>query len=386
MYFDIQTYLRVLRHVWSLRGWPGRRKMLLRLLVAVPLLCVFNTLCFLLDYLLFPRLWRQQVERPVFIVGHARSGTTLAHRLLAADGDNFSYFLYWELFFPSLLQKRVIRWLGKLDRALGGPCIRRLRAWDDRTFGRFRHIHDMSLWNAEEDQFVMQAAFLSQQWALDVPMMDQIDLFHVDQMPAKKRRRWLHHYRECVKRQLLLNGGDRIHLSKNPLMSGWVEALIEAFPDARIVVMVRNPNQCIPSTLKLLELTWKGKGWTPEQYGPSLQAMTDISFDSLLWPRQALAKHEATPQIFVDYRDITREPRETVHRIYAALGMSISPGYEQWLLEQEDRERGHSTHFEYSIDDYDLAVEEIESRLAPLFDQYQWPHLSTAGASQGELS
>ena len=126
---------------------------------------------------------------PLFVLGAPRSGTTLAHRLLAADGDNFSYFLYWELFFPSLLQKRVIRWLGKLDRAMGGPCIRRLRAWDDRTFGRFRHIHDMSLWNAEEDQFVMQAAFLSQQWALDVPMMDQIDLFHVDQMPAKKRLR-----------------------------------------------------------------------------------------------------------------------------------------------------------------------------------------------------
>lgn len=378
MYVDIETYLKVLRHVWSLRGWPGRRKMLLRLLIAVPVLTLFNSLCFLLDYLLFPRLWWQRVERPVFIVGHARSGTTLAHRLLAADGDNFSYFLYWELFFPSLLQKRVIRWLGKLDRAMGGPCIRRLRAWDDRTFGRFRHIHDMSLWNAEEDQFVMQAAFLSQQWALDVPMMDQIDLFHVDQMPAKKRRRWLHHYRECVKRQLLLNGGDRIHLSKNPLMSGWVEALIETFPDARIAVMVRNPTQCIPSTLKLLELTWKGKGWTPEQYGPSLQAMTEISFDSLLWPRQALAKHKATPQIFVDYRDITRQPRETVHRIYAALGMSVSPSYEQWLVDQEDRERGHATHFEYSIDDYDLAVEDIESRLAPLFDQYQWPRVSDA--------
>ncbi|MBO6753198.1 MAG: sulfotransferase [Spongiibacter sp.] len=378
MYVDIETYLKVLRHVWSLRGWPGRRKMLLRLLIAVPVLTLFNSLCFLLDYLLFPRLWWQRVERPVFIVGHARSGTTLAHRLLAADGDNFSYFLYWELFFPSLLQKRVIRWLGKLDRAMGGPCIRRLRAWDDRTFGRFRHIHDMSLWNAEEDQFVMQAAFLSQQWALDVPMMDQIDLFHVDQMPAKKRRRWLHHYRECVKRQLLLNGGDRIHLSKNPLMSGWVEALIETFPDARIAVMVRNPTQCIPSTLKLLELTWKGKGWTPEQYGPSLQAMTEISFDSLLWPRQALAKHRAIPQIFVDYRDITRQPRETVHRIYAALGMSVSPSYEQWLVDQEDRERGHATHFEYSIEDYDLAVEEIESRLALLFDQYQWPRVSEA--------
>ncbi|WP_284450054.1 hypothetical protein [Spongiibacter tropicus] len=57
MYVDIETYLKVLRHVWSLRGWPGRRKMLLRLLIVVPVLTLFNSLCFLLDYLLFPRLW-----------------------------------------------------------------------------------------------------------------------------------------------------------------------------------------------------------------------------------------------------------------------------------------------------------------------------------------
>jgi hypothetical protein len=109
---------------------------------------------------------------------------------------------------------------------------RRLVAWDDKTFGPYRHAHDMSLWNSEEDQFVMKAAFVTQQWALDIPMMDIIDIFHIDQMPAKKRR-WLHHYRECVKRQLLLNGGEKMHLNKNPVMSGWVNRLIQTFPDAR---------------------------------------------------------------------------------------------------------------------------------------------------------
>ena len=101
--------------------------MLRRLLLWLPLQSLFHSLCFLLDYLFFPRLWRQRVDRPVFIVGHARGGTTLCHRLLAADGDHFSYFLYWELLFPSLLQKKLIRALGKLDRALGQPCKRRLK-------------------------------------------------------------------------------------------------------------------------------------------------------------------------------------------------------------------------------------------------------------------
>lgn len=377
MYFDFEYYWRVLHHVWSLETWPGRNRMLFRLLVLVPLVSTFHAICFMLDYLLFPGLWRQQVVKPVFVVGHARSGSTLLHRLLAADGDTFSYFLYWETFFPSLLQKKVIRALGWVDQHwFGGPIKRRLQAWDERTFGKHRHIHNMSLWNSEEDQFVMRAAFVTQQWALDVPMMDIIDLFHVDQMPEKKRRRWMHHYRECVKRQLLLNGGEGIHLSKNPLMSGWVDSLISTFPDAQITVVMRDPTQCIPSVLKLVELSWRGKGWRREDYDASLRALTDISFDTFRHPREVLARNPATPQVVVDYRELTAQPRATVLKVYQAFGMTVSAAFDAYLLAQEEKERSHTTQFEYSIDDYELSRERIESELIDLFEDYGWPRES----------
>jgi hypothetical protein len=374
MYFDIEYYWRVLRHVWSLKAWPGRNRMLWRLLLLVPLSTLFHSLCFVLDYLFFPRLWCQKVRQPVFVVGHARSGSTLIHRLLAADGEIFSYFLYWETFFPSLLQKKVIRGLGWLDQqVLGGPIKRRLMAWDEKTFGKYRHIHDMSLWNSEEDQFVMRGAFLTQQWALDVPMMEVIDLFHVDEMPVKKRRRWLHHYRECVKRQLLLNGGKGIHLSKNPVMSGWVESLIETFPDARIAVVVRDPRECMPSVLKLVEVSWRAKGWRREDYDASLRALTEVSFETFQHPRQVLARHPNTPQIVLDYRQLTRQPRATVLQVYEAFNMTVSPEFDRYLLAQEDKERSHSTRFAYSIDDYELSPERIEKELAVFFDDFAWP-------------
>ena len=373
MYFDFKYYWRVLRHVWSLKTWPGRTRMLFRLLVLVPLGTLFHTLCFLLDYLFFPQLWRRKVERPVFVVGHARSGSTLIHRLLSADGETFSYFLYWETFFPSLLQKRIIRALGWVDQHwLGGPIKKRLQAWDDKTFGPRRHIHNMSLWNSEEDQFVMRAAFVTQQWALEVPMMDVIDLFHVDQMSAKKKQQWMHHYKECVKRQLVLNGGDRVHLSKNPLMSGWVQSLIETFPDARIAVVVRDPTQCIPSVLKLMQTMWESKGWKKETYSPSLLALTQISFESFRHPREVLARHPDTPQVAIDYRKLTTAPRDTVLDVYSALGMSVSADFDDYLLAQEDKERSHNTRFEYTIDDYELSREQIELELGAFFDQYQW--------------
>lgn len=377
MYFDFEYYLRVLRHVWALKTWPGRNRMLFKLLVLVPIFTAVHTICFILDYLLFPRLWQQGVRRPVFIVGHARSGSTLIHRLLSADGDTFSFFLYWETFFPSLLQKRLIRFLGWVDQHwLGGVIKKRLVVWDDKKFGKHRHIHNMSLWNSEEDQFVMRAAFVTQQWALDVPMMDIIDLFHLDQMPEKKRRRWMHHYRECVKRQLLLNGGNRIHLSKNPLMSGWVESLISTFPDARIAVVMRDPAQCIPSVLKLVELSWRGKGWRRKDYEASLQVLTKVSFDTFRHPRAVLAKHPATPHAVIDYRDLTAQPKNTVLKVYEAFNMTVSPEFDAYLLSQEDKERSHSTRFEYSIDDYALSRKQIETELPDLFDDFDWPRES----------
>lgn len=374
MYFDIDYWWRVVRHVWSLRDWPGRNRMLLRLLLWIPVRTVFHSICFVLDYLFFPRLWLQQVTQPVFIVGHARSGTTLMHRLMSADGERFSYFLYWEMFFPSLLQKKFIRGTGWLDqRLLKGYFYRRLKAWDDRTYGPYRHMHNMSLWNAEEDCFAMTGAFVSQQWSLDIPMMDVVDFFHLDQMPDK-RRRWMHHYRELLKRQLLLNGGDKIHLSKNPMMSGWVGSLIETFPDARIVVMLRNPAECIPSCLKLVQASWKGKGWQREDYERSLDILAELSYEHFENPGRVLAQHPQTPQAFVDYRELTGAPREAVHAVYQALGMQLDEAYDTWLEAQAEREKKHYSKFEYNLGEFRLTSSEIEQRLAGFYQHYQWSH------------
>lgn len=372
MYFDYDYWWRVVRHVWGLRDWDGRTRMLVRLLVLVPLLSLFHGICFLLDYLLFWRLWSQRVEQPVFIVGHGRSGTTLMHRLMSADGDRFSYFLYWEMFFPSLLQKKVIRGIGWIDaRLLGGFLHGKLKAWDDKTFGPYRHMHNMSLWTAEEDCFAMGAAFVSQQWSIEIPMMDVVDFFHLDQMPVR-RRRWMHHYRELVKRQLLLNGGDKVHLSKNPVMSGWVDSIIEEFPDARIVVMMRDPAECIPSCLKLVESAWKGKGWERSDCERSLDILTDISFEHFDNPRRVLAAHLETPQYVVDYRELTSAPRETLHAVYRALGMSVTEDFDQWLFAQAEREKKHHSKFEYSLGEFRLTGEEIRQRLEDFYRAYQW--------------
>lgn len=373
MSFDFDYYFIVLRHVWRMQKHSKRTKLLFRLLVLVPLESSIHFLCMALDYLFFPKLWTQEIKNPIFIVGHQRSGTTLMHRLMTSDGERFSYFLYWEMFFPSLLQRKIIRGIGYLDQRFFNERIKkRLVEWDDKTFGPYRHMHYMSLWASEEDAFSLRPAFVSQQWALDLPIMHVIDQFDLDKMPNKQAK-WMRFYRAVIKRQLLLNGGNKIHLAKNPVMSGWVETLIKYFPGARIVVLVRDPGECIPSGMRLVEVAWESRGWNKEQCAKSHARLLETCFGSFTNPREVLARHPETPQIAVDYRELTSDPRGTVKKVYEALGLEVSPEFDQQLVQKSEREKKHSSSFEYSIDDFDVSYEEIETKLADFYQDYGWP-------------
>lgn len=375
LYFDLDNYFTMVHQVWRARHWRKRRSMLLKLLVGVPVVWLFHACCFLLDYVFFPSLWRKKTEQPVFIVGHGRSGTTLMHRLMAADEERFSYFLYWEMFFPSLLQKKLIRWVAAIDqRFLGSRLLHRLQAWDERKYGYVRHIHNMGLWVPEEDDFVNTFAFTAGYWIVQAPFMEHMDVFDLDNKPAHKRRRWMKYYRECIKRQLCLNGSNRIHLSKNPLFCGRVETLIDTFPDARFVVMVRDPMECIPSLIKLMETVWQRGGWSVEQCQPSLQLLREQSFNCYRLPREALAKHPNIRHAIVDYRQLVEHPGETVKSVYQQLELPLSKHYEQILVEEESKAKRHKTHHSYGADQLgDLSPDLIYNQLQPFYQEFNWP-------------
>ncbi|MFN9955092.1 MAG: sulfotransferase, partial [bacterium] len=95
------------------------------------------------------------------MIGHARSGTTLAHRLLCGD-ERFSTFRYFELILPSLTEKKLVRLLAWADHTLlGNRIAKRLDAWETRKFGPSQHIHKMGLTIPEEDDLIFQASCAS---------------------------------------------------------------------------------------------------------------------------------------------------------------------------------------------------------------------------------
>ena len=372
-FFDFANYFKMVGLAWNETAPRARRHSLAVLLLAVPIVASFHAICFFLDRILFPGLAKVEVKQPIFMVGHARSGTTLTHRLMSQDAGRFSYFLLWECYFPSLLQKKLIRWgIGFDARFLRGRLARLARAFEERRYGKFRHIHVMGLTVPEEDDIALYYSMASGFWITKMPYLGDLDFYHMNDWPAARRRRYNEFYRDLVRRQLYLNGPGKTHLAKNPLWAGRVASLIEAFPDARFIVNVRDPRDTIPSLLKLLRASWEPLGWDGARQQRSLQILVDQSWHSYRHPLATLDANPRTKGAVVDYRELSSDPAAAIERAYKDLDLPMSPELRVRLAREARRERKHETRHSYSLEEFGLEGDLIREKLGALFERFHW--------------
>ncbi len=370
-YFDFQNYFKMLRLASRETSLAIRVYYLSMLLIWVPLVSSFHAICFFLDGIIFPKLHSISLQQPIFMIGHARSGTTLTHRLLSQDESRFSTFKLYELFFPSLLQKKIIRGLAKLDSLLFFNAIGKIiQLLENRNYKS--GAHEMRLNSPEEDDIIFFFSMASGYWITKMPYMGELDFYHVDNWPKKKRDRLMGFYSDCVRRQLYLNGIDKTHLSKNPIFSGRVSTLIENFPDARFIINVRSPKETIPSLLKLLDGAYRSMGWDDERRLNCLKVLAEQSFDSYMRPLEFLENNPKTPGSIVNYSDLVNDAERCIKQVYKDLGIDLPDNLLPSLQNYAKEQMVYSSSHKYSLAEFGLDPEEIEKRLDNLFVRFQW--------------
>ena len=125
--------------------------------------------------------------------------------------------------------------------------------------------------------------------------------------------------------------------------------------------------------LKLLQVGWKMQGnLSAERIHESTRVMTDLSYETYLYPREVLQRHPETPCATIDYRRLTTDPKGAIEAAYAALGLDMTEAYRAFLAAEAARVRKHETEHRYSLAEFGLEDREIRHRLAPLFEAFQW--------------
>src|SRR5258705_7812825 len=142
MYYNFRLFWRTTyRSFFASKNTPARltRKRITFLLLFYlvwPIGSLMHWFCFFLDDLLFPGHKTQPIEKPLFILGNLRSGSTFLHRLLSRDSATFTSLTIWDIYLsPSVTQKKITQFISRMDKRFGGYFCRLLLNIDPRALG-----------------------------------------------------------------------------------------------------------------------------------------------------------------------------------------------------------------------------------------------------------
>ncbi|HEY1378172.1 MAG TPA: sulfotransferase, partial [Gemmataceae bacterium] len=183
---------------------------------------------------------------PVFIVGHWRSGTTLLHELLIRDPRHACPTTY-ECFAPhhflisSCWLPKLLWWLMPSRR----PMDNMAAGWD----------------RPQEDEFALvMLGQPSPYRRIAFPNHPQDDgSLDLRGLTPRALRQWKAAFVRFLREVTVVNRGRRLIL-KSPPHTCRIPTLLELFPDARFVHIVRDPYVIYPSTLNLWRALYRDHG------------------------------------------------------------------------------------------------------------------------------
>lgn len=344
--------------------------------------------CFLLDEVFFAGYRREKIEQPVFIVGNPRSGTTFLQRLLAKDTELFSCMRMWEILFaPSITQRKILSALAALDRRVGSPLHRRLAAREEKW--REEHVaHRMALRAPEEDQYLFFHIWSTLAVWLFSAILDGAEtyIYFDAEMPRTEKERIMTFYRHCIQRHLHAHDASHKHyLSKNPSSTPKVDTLFEFFPDAKIIYLVRNPLEMIPSYVSVMDYTWRIFADPLEEYG-ARDHVLDMAHHWYTYPLQRLERAPQESYIVVNFNDLVSNTEQTVAEIYTCFGLEIDPAFAQVLRKETHRARLHESKHEYSLGEMGLSRQQIVAEYEDIFDRFGFDEGSEVGGKDETIA
>lgn len=291
------------------------------------------------------------IERPVFVTGLPRSGTTLLQRLLTA-GPRAQGLEQW---LADLPQPRPPRSSWD-DHPIFAAMQTGYRAFHEAN-PELAGIHYSDAASHEECWRLLQhagtsAAFETQAYTPAYASWLQ----DADWAPAYR------HHRRLL--QLIgLHDAEKRWVLKNPSHLYSLDALLEEYPDALVVVTHRDPVTCAASMCSLAEASTRG---TSTVFVGETIGRTQVDLLARQQERYR-ASRSTRPEAFLDvaYEDLVADPLAVVEQVHAAAGMAWDDAVQAAVRTEleESRSGPRAPRHSYALADYGLTEQQVRDRL-----------------------
>ncbi|WP_183094920.1 sulfotransferase family protein [Nocardioides stalactiti] len=298
----------------------------------------------------FPEHADVAIDRPIFVVGLPRTGTTALHRLLCADPGHQGLEL-WLTQFPQPRPPRETWEADPIFNAMQGAFQQHHVSNPE-----FMGIHYMDATSPEECWRLLRQTgkSISYESLANVPRYSEW-LAGQDWTDAYERHR--------QNLQLVgLHDQEKRWVLKNPSHLVALDALMKVYPDALIVTTRRDPVTSIASACSLsaeatadMSTTFVGKTIGSTQLG-----MLERSWQAFTSARK---NYDPAQFVDVDYKGFVTDPVGTVEGIYDAFGIewSAAARAEVGRIDAESRTGKARPSHKYDLADYGLTEDQVRA-------------------------
>ncbi|MDD3799021.1 MAG: sulfotransferase, partial [Novosphingobium sp.] len=183
-----------------------------------------------------PQALEENIEKPVFILGFPRTGTTTLHNMIQANPD-CQVLEHWLGLYPKSRPPRA-QWESDPDYMTVADALRRqYEANPD-----LRAQHDISADSADECRFLFKHLLMDDGYGYLCDLPSYWAWFDAQSMAPAYR--W---HRNALKLIQYPHDTKRRWVLKYPTHMAWIEELFEVYPDACIIQTHRDPAATIPS-------------------------------------------------------------------------------------------------------------------------------------------
>lgn len=293
------------------------------------------------------------IERPIFVTGLPRTGTTALHRLLAADPAHQGL----EAWLTEAPQPRPPR-----ESWAANPFFSRIQA------GYEAH-------HAEHPEFMgvhyMAADQVEECWQLLRQSMRSISYECLAHLPTYsswlRGQDWAGAYRRHRQNLQLIGlpDRDRRWVLKNPSHLFALEALLEVYPDALVIQTHRPARVAIASACSLAAQA--SAGWSAIFQGPVIgHDQLELWADGVRRFTAARARHDPAQFYDIYYDDFTADPVGSAESAYAYFGLPLSDRAVDAMRALHARNTSGNARpaHQYALSDFGLTGEEVDERFA----------------------
>ena len=313
------------------------------------------------DYLAsHSELLNRPIDRPMFVFGLPRTGTTLTINLLNADPAR-RCFLRWEAV-DSVPPPRA----GDLS------SDRRCLAEQERIDQSLKYIPHIAAMHHEdansptECQFAMSPSFCAQYYEAnaDIPTYRKWFL-ETSYLPAFR-------YHKRLLQLLQAEASGRWTL-KNPWHPLYLDDLMSVYPDAQLVMTHRDPVEVVGSACSLIKAV-------RQMYSDDVdnmrigECMLDI-FDRMIERTIAYKEKHGESSIYdVQYADLMRDPISVLRDLYRNFGEPFtSQAKTSMTAYLASNPQGKHGRHEYALEDYGLSKEMVRNHYRDYVSRFAIP-------------